>query len=104
MSPDLNGSPKSAPRPGWLIRDTVVSSLITEADAEEDALNRAREKVEQKLAELDPPVKRTVSLGEVKSEFLRKDSRRVHPPTEADRSVLEKANLSGNYVRVESDF
>ena len=45
---------------------------------------RPRELVEQKLAELDPPVRYKPSISEVKAEFVRKDSRHraVRPDAE----------------------
>src|SRR5579872_1296274 len=78
--------PKSSPRPGSpaIIRERVVSSIPypTDPEAEDDVLNVAQNTIEQRLAELDPPVKYRPSLNEVKSEFIRKDSRSTRHLTE----------------------
>jgi hypothetical protein len=99
--------PKSTPRSGWVIRERVVSPLSpTEAEAEEEALALACEVVKQKLAALDPPVPHKPSLGEVKGEFLRKDSRVVRPPDAAEKERLKpylSAEHLANLVYVEYD-
>jgi hypothetical protein len=83
-------APKSTPRSGWMIRERVASKnpYPTEAEAEEDALAAARDLVERKLAELDPPLKYKPSPGEVRAEFVRKDSRVVRPPSAAEKEAL----------------
>jgi hypothetical protein len=77
----------TAPRPEAVIREHVASALpAPEPDADEDALAAARDVVERKLAELDPPVRHKPSLAEVKASFLRKGSRQVRRPTAAERA------------------
>jgi hypothetical protein len=98
--------PKSTPRSGWVIREHVVCKApsATEAEAEADVLELARSVVERKLAELDPPLAHEPSLGEVRTEFLRKDSRAVHPPSADERTALSPYILHPEtYVYVEYD-
>ena len=97
---------KSAPRPGSLIRERVFAkgSFLTEAEAEEETLTLAREKVEQYFARLDPPLRHAPSLGEVKAEFIRKDSRTVRPPNAAERAQYAAAEWPSNVVFVEYDI
>ncbi len=102
-------APKAPPRPGsapLLVRERVVSTVpyATEAEAEEDAFALARELVEKKLSELDPPVRRKVSVNEVKTEFLRKDSRTVRPPDAEEKETFAQYGVSGNLVYVEYDI
>jgi hypothetical protein len=89
---------RTAPRSGWVIREHVACKIPspTEAEAEEDTLNLARDVVERKLAELDPPLRHVPSLGEVRTEFLRKDSRVVRPPDAA-----QKEELATNGIRTD---
>jgi hypothetical protein len=99
-------APRSAPRPGpaVIIRERVVSVIATtEAEAEEDALAQARDLIERRLAELDPPVRYKPSIGEVKSEFVRNDSRTVRPPDAREKTALAEAQITGNPVHVEFD-
>lgn len=100
-------TPKSPQRPGppAVVRERIVSSIPypTEAEAEDDALAQARDLVEQKLAALDPPVRHKPSIGEVRAEFVRKDSRTVRGPDAHEKTILAEANLDGNVVFVEYD-
>ena len=101
-------APKSPLRPGApaVIRERVVSAIpyATEAEAEEDALTQARDLVEQKLAALDPPVRYKPSIGEVRSEFVRKDSRTVRQPSEEEKATFVRYELPNtNLVYVEYD-
>ena len=101
-------APKAPPRPGngpLVVRERVVSVVpyATEVEAEEDALALARELVEKKLGELDPPIRRKVTTNEVKTEFLRKDSRTVRPPDAEERETFNQYGVSGNLVYVEYD-
>jgi hypothetical protein len=97
-------APKSPLRPGppTVIRERVKSAIpyATEAEAEEDALTQARDLVEQKLAALDPPVRYKPSIGEVRAEFVRKDSRTVsQPPQEEKKTFAQETGLTNlNYV------
>ncbi len=87
------------------MRERVVSTVpyATEAEADEDALAQARDVVEQKLAALDPPVRYKPSIGEVRGEFIRKDSRTVRGPDAREKAILAEANLGTNLVYVEYD-
>jgi hypothetical protein len=88
---------KSSPRPGSpaIIKVRVKSTIayVKEGDAEDDALNQARDDIEQQLANLDPPVRYKPSLNEVKNEFARKDSRTVRPLTSEERAAYDKAGI-----------
>jgi hypothetical protein len=110
--------PKAPPRagPSPIIHARVSSSVsaANEAEAEEEAINAARDLVEKKLAELDPPVKYHPSANEVKNEFLRRDSRTVTtlkeakgPRAEAMRKVLkDQLRLSADEIdrRVDVEY
>ena len=101
-------TPKSAPRPGsgpLVVRERVVSVVpyATEAEAEEDALALAREVVERKLAELDPPMRHKFSINEVRNEFLRKDSRTVRPPDAGEKEIYAQLDDHVSLVYVEYD-
>lgn len=100
-------APKSAPRPGSpvLIRERVVSALPhpTAAEAEEDALAHAREVIEKRLAELDPPLRYLPSMGEVRSEFVRTDSRSERPLNPEERAALASYGDRTPRVYVEYD-
>jgi hypothetical protein len=99
-------APKSPPRPGSsaVIRERVASAIpyATEAEAEEDALTEACNLVEQKLAALDPPVRHKPSIGEVRTEFVRKDSRTIRKLDEEDRAAYAGVGLA-NPIFVEFD-
>lgn len=97
--------PTSTPRPGWIIRERVKSTIpyATVAEAEEDAVATAREVIERRLGELDPPLRRKPSAGEVRAEFLRKDSRVVRPPDATERETFARYGVTGNLVYVEYD-
>jgi hypothetical protein len=101
-------APRSAPRPGSpvLIRERVCSSLPwpTAKEAEEDALERAREVIDQKLRELDPPVSHLPSQGEVWTEFVRTDSRTVRPLSPEEVAVHESYGNHAPRVYVEYDI
>jgi len=98
---------KSSPRPGSpaIIKVRVVSSIpyASEAEAEEDALTKARDEVEQELAKLDPPVKYRPSLNEIKNEFARKDSRTIRPPSAGERELFANSGFGSNLVYAEYD-
>jgi hypothetical protein len=101
--------PKSPPRPGSppVVRERVASSIPfpAEADADEDALTAAQKLIEQRLAELDPPIDYRPSLNEVRNEYLRKDSRHVRPPTPDEQKMLAgfEQYVGKNLVSVEYD-
>ncbi len=99
--------PKSPPRPGSpaIIRERVISSrpYQTEAEAEDDVLNVSQNTIEQRLAELDPPVKYRPSLNEIRSEFLRKDSRATTKPGQKEIEIYKSNDLPTNVSYVEYD-
>lgn len=68
---------KPRPRATPILSEMVVSSIpyLNEGEAEEDALNLARDLIERRLAELDSPLQYRPSINEVKTEFIRPDSR-----------------------------
>lgn len=90
---------KPSVRPTWpaIIRERVRSSTpyTSEAEAEDDALVAAQNTIQQRLAELDPPIYYRPTLNEVKQEFVRKDSRTISEPSAAvmkefvDHNVIE---------------
>jgi hypothetical protein len=92
-------------RPGSpaIIWEPVISqySYATEAEAEEDVLNVAQNTIEQRLAELDPPVRYRPSLNEIKTEFIRKDTRTTTKPTQEQIEEYKKNNISPNRTFVE---
>lgn len=102
-----SAAPKPATRPvaTAVIRERVVSVPAPEPEAEENALNRARDLIERKLAELDPPVRYRPSASEVKAEFVRKDSRQQRPfkPTPEQKELYDEAakKLVASFVLVE---
>jgi hypothetical protein len=87
-----------------VIRERVVSSIPypTEAEAEEDVLALARDLVEKRLATLDPPLKHKPTLGEVRTEFLRHDTRVVRQADAAQKEAL--AQNGSDFVYVEYDL
>lgn len=97
----------AAVRPAYtaVITARVSSSIpyATEAEAEQDALANARTTIIRELAELDPPVHYMPTLNEVRNELIRKDSRSVKAPTEAEREELKKNGVDANRVYVEYD-
>ena len=100
--------PKAAARAGppAVVRERVASVYPygTEAEAEEDALAQACDLIEQKLAALDPPVRHRPSVGEVRAEFARKDSRTVRAPDADARASFAQYGITGNLVYVEYDI
>jgi hypothetical protein len=94
--------PKSPPRPGSpaIIKEHVVSSIpyASEAEAEDDALTNARDVVERRLGELDPPVRYRPSLNEIKNEFARKDSRNIQRPAQAELDEYIKNGMKPELV------
>jgi hypothetical protein len=107
VAPKGPPAPKSPPRPGSppVVRERVASTVpyASEAEADEDAIAQACALVAQKMAELDPPIEYRPSPGEVRSEFLRKDSRTVRPPTPEEKQKLAEAGIAGDRVFVEYD-
>lgn len=95
--------PARTPGPDVAIRVRVQSSVPypTEAEAEEDAVNQAREVLAARLAALANPVARGPSASAVRAEHIVKDSKRVTPVSEDMKEALAKAGLSGDRVYVE---
>jgi hypothetical protein len=100
-------APLTPPRPGSpvLIRERVCSSLPypTAKEAEEDALAHAREVIDQKLRELDPPVHYLPSAGEVWTEFVRTESRTVRGLSPEEKAALDGYGDHTPRVYVEYD-
>jgi hypothetical protein len=98
-------APRVRPGPPSVVRERLTSIPAPEAEAEEDVLNQARELIERKLAQLDPPVRYKPSISEVKAEFIRKDSRLQRPfiPTPEQQKLYEDNKLTANFVQVEYD-
>jgi hypothetical protein len=107
VPPKPPAAPRSSPRPGSVavVRERVVSSLPypTESEADEDAIAQACDVVSRKLSELDPPIDYHPSPGEVRTDFLRKESRAVHEPDAAEKARLKDAGIDGKLVYVEYD-
>lgn len=94
------------PRPTTVVvvRERVTSGVSTnETDAEAEALLQARDVIERKLAELDPPVRYRPSEAEVKAEFVRRGSRAVRQPDAEKKALFVKEGITGNLVYVEYD-
>lgn len=101
---------KPAPRSSYrsspvVVRERVASPVpyTAEADADEEAVAAAQDAVERKLAELDPPVVYRPSANEVRTEFLRRDTRAVRSLDPAERAELERYKLDPKRVYVEYD-
>jgi hypothetical protein len=99
--------PKASPRPGAppIIKERVVSALAhpSEAEAQKDAINVACDLIQQRLSELDPPVRYRPTPNELENEFLRRDSRTVRPLDQAEKEFFASKGITGNLVRVEYD-
>lgn len=101
-------APRETLRPGStapMVRERVVSTIPhpTEAEAELDALAVACEAIERKLAALDPPVRHRPTPNEVRTEFVRKDSRTARPPDAEEEKALAQYDVTGKQVYVEFD-
>jgi hypothetical protein len=99
-------TPKTPPRTtAPIVRERVVSGIAaTEAEADDDAVERVRDLIALKLSQLDPPVDYKPSANEVRAEFIRKESRTVRPPDDEDmKKLISDLNVSGNPVYVEYD-
>lgn len=96
------------PRPAGavMIKDHVRSEApyTTEAEAEEDALRVAADRIEQKLRELSPPIRYRPSLVVVKNEYIRRDSRAVRAPSPEEAALLKETGYSAERVYVEYDI
>lgn len=86
-----------------VIRERVASNIPhrTDAEAEDDVLRQAQDRIEQKLRELDPPVEYRPTVAVVKNEYVRKESRTVRPPTTQERDLLQATGYDPDRVYVE---
>lgn len=98
---------KVPPRPSSpvLVTDRVSSAVpyATAAEAEEDALNQAVDRVEQRLRELSPPVHYRPSAAVVRNEYVRRDTRTTRKPNESEAQLLVSTGYSPDRVYVEFD-
>ncbi|MFO0797181.1 MAG: hypothetical protein U0804_06855 [Gemmataceae bacterium] len=100
---ELEVKPVPPPTGSVLVRERVTSELPlpTEAEAEEATLQAAATRVREAFAKLDPPLDYTPSPAAVKAEFLRRDTRLVRPPTEAEKAALARVGYASDRVYVE---
>jgi|GEM_PF-758075 len=86
-----------------LISERVTTEIPypTEAEADARALEDAQKLIVKKLAELDPPVDYVPPLAVVKNEYLKKDSRLVRLPTDAEKTELAKFGYASDRKYVE---
>ncbi len=105
--PEPAGKPRLPVRPGSpvVLYEHVSSSLPypTEAEAEEDALEQARDAIERRLGELDPPVRHKPSVAEVRAEFVRADGRTFRAPDGVEKELLAREGLTTELVYAEVD-
>jgi hypothetical protein len=85
-------APAADPKPSGnvVIREKVSSNLARPdpAAADDDALEQAAARIEQRLRELDPPVLYRPSAGVVRNEYVRRGSRAVVDPSDAEKKLL----------------
>lgn len=88
-----------------VISDRVSSALAytLAAEADEDALLQAQERVAQRLRELRPPVNVRPPLDAVRSEYVRRDTRTVRYPGPQESELLKQNGYSAERVYVEYD-
>jgi hypothetical protein len=106
--PSMTTRPTPAPpRPVEepVIRERVSSELPhpTAAEAEKDALEQAQRRIEEKLAELDPPVRHRPTVAEVKARYLRKDSLQPRPLSAEQKEEYARARLRTDLVFVDCE-
>lgn len=94
---------EAKPSGAVVIREKVASGIPypTEAEADDDAVERAAEKIEERLRALDPPVLFRPTPGVVRNEYLRRRSREVRDPNEFERAALEKSGYGEGRKYVE---
>ena len=97
--------PKPVPPPSGsvLVRERVSSEIPqpTETEAEEAVVEIATRRITEAFAKLDPPLDYHPSPAAVRSDFLKRDSRRVRPPTDPEKAALVQAGYApdrGVYV------
>lgn len=95
--------PVAPPSGAVLVRERVAAELpaTTEAEAEEATVAAAADRLAEAFAKLDPPLDYRPSPAAVKADYLRKDSRHVRPPTEAEKAALAKLGYAADRVYVE---
>ena len=100
---EVAARPVPPPSGSVLVRERVASEvpLPTEAEAEEATLLAAADRIHEAFAKLDPPLDYRPSPAAVKADFLRRDSRLVRPPTEAEKEALKRVGYAPDRVYVE---
>jgi hypothetical protein len=100
---ELAARPVPPPSGSVLVRERVACEvpLPTEAEAEEATVQAAAERIYEAFAKLDPPLDYRPSPAAVKADFLRRDSRLVRAPTEAEKTALARAGYASDRVYVE---
>lgn len=96
-------APVPPPSGSVLVRERVASEIPqpTEAEAEEAAVEIAAKRLSEAFAKLDPPLDYHPSPAAVKTDFLKRGSRHVRPPTDAEKAALVQAGYApdrGVYV------
>jgi hypothetical protein len=92
--------PPSRPVDEPLIRERVSSELPhpTEAEAEKDALEQAANRISEKLADLDPPIRYRLSAAEAKA-YVKKDSKTTRGLTEEQKKEFAKAGIKDTELK-----
>jgi hypothetical protein len=87
-------APPVRPTDELVIREKVSSGLAhpSETEAEKDALEQAANRIAERLAELDPPVRYRPSPAEVRA-YIRKDTKRPYPPTAEQKEEYARAGI-----------
>jgi len=100
---EVAARPVAPPSGSVLVRERVACEvpLPTEAEAEEATILAAADRIHEAFAKLDPPLDYRPSPAAVKADFLRRDSRLVRPPTEAEKTALARAGYAPDRVYVE---
>jgi len=86
-----------------VISERVITEIPypTEAEADARALEEAQKIIEKKLKELDPPVDYLPPVAVVKNEYVKKDSRLVRLPTEAEKDAFAQSGYARDRKYVE---
>lgn len=102
---ELAAPPAPVPPPSGsvLVRERVASEIPqpTETEADEAAVEIAAKRLSEAFAKLDPPLDYHPSPAAVKTDFLKRGSRHVRPPTDAEKAALIQAGYApdrGVYV------
>jgi hypothetical protein len=104
-APRIELSPRPVPPPSGsvVVRERVMSEipLPTESEAEEATLQAAADRLHAEFLKLDPPLDYRPSPAAVKADFLRRDSRLVRPPSDAEKAALARIGYAADRVYVE---